>query len=56
MTECSLRVGKDEEGGNDLDNRELVVHERSSLVVSNKQRLHVEEDRLEASMTQTDVG
>ena len=43
MTECSLRVGKWEEGGNNLNNRKLVVHERSILVVSNKQRLCGEE-------------
>ena len=55
MTECDLRVGK-YEGGNNLNNRKLVVRGRSILVVSNKRRLCVEEDRLQASTAQTGVG
>ena len=45
MAEFSLRIGKYEEGGNKLNNTELLVHERCILVVLNKQRLRVEEDR-----------
>ena len=43
VTEFRLRVGKCEEGGNNFSNRELVVHERSIRVVSNKQRLRGED-------------
>ena len=55
VREFRLRIGKYEEGGNKLNNTELLVHERCILVVSNKQILRVE-DRLEALMTQTGVG
>ena len=50
MTECDLRVGK-YEGGNNLNYKELVVRGGCILVVSNEQRLRVEEDHLEASTT-----